>query len=666
MATQFTYPGVYIQEFAPPAPIQPAGTSTAAFIGPTALGAPNTPVKVISMDEFVASFGSEPLDGFYLWYAVQGFFRNGGQVCYIVRASNGSYATAQLNDSSPAANALINVQALQLGNLSPAISVTASAASVFSAAVYQPTAVGFTVSGANEITLSDNNLAAQFRPSDSVNLGATLGDHAIARILPQQTTPPVNVRFRFNDSLNTPVGTSGTLRLSDYPAGSQTFRLSYSSGSVVPPGLLVPGTMLTFTQGASDTEMVDTVQAEYLGMTPPTVTYRVRLRRGLAIAISETASASVASNEFTLTVTQGTSSSVYPNLSIDPAHPRYYPQIVDNDPNAIISVQPVAPPPTSAPPLNLPAAATATLTGGLDESLPGLAPADYLNALAALEQIQDVNQIAIPDCTTLNSNTDVQAVQQGLITHCEQLGNRFAVLDSQPGLQPFIGAYTIETQRAALDSARGYAALYYPWLSILGVRPGPPILVPPSGHMCGIMASIDASRGVYKAPANVPVAGALGLERTMSDADQGQLNILGINCIRVFPGSSVPVVWGARTTSPDTNWQYVNVRRLFLFLENSIRRGIQWAVFEPNTTGLWSKLNRTLTAFLTQVWRDGGLFGDTAAQAFYVRIDESLNPESTRALGQLYIQIGVAPAYPAEFVIVQIGIWQGGSNVSES
>jgi hypothetical protein len=366
-------------------------------------------------------------------------------------------------------------------------------------------------------------------------------------------------------------------------------------------------------------------------------------------------------------VSQGAGQTIYANLSVDPQHPRYYQTIVDADVNGLVTVQPVAPPPSSAPPFNLPATTGSplNLSGAQPETLSSIGPVEYMAALASLEPINDVNQIAIPDAAALAVATDVQAVQQAMITHCEQMGNRFAVLDSQPGLGLF-GANSIETQRMTLDSARGYAALYYPWLSILGVHPGPPILVPPSGHLCGIMARVDTQRGVFKAPANEPVSGALGLERTMSDADQGQLNLMGINCIRQFVGSSVPIVWGARTTSPGVNWQYVNVRRLFLFLETSIQQGIRWAVFEPNNTSLWSKLNRTLTDFLTRVWRDGALFGDTAAQAFYVRIDETLNPVSSRALGQLYIQIGVAPSYPAEFVIVQIGIWQGGSDVSES
>jgi phage tail sheath protein FI len=180
------------------------------------------------------------------------------------------------------------------------------------------------------------------------------------------------------------------------------------------------------------------------------------------------------------------------------------------------------------------------------------------------------------------------------------------------------------------------------------------------------MARVDANRGVFKAPANENVNGAVGVETTMSDIDQGQLNLSGINVIRVFQGGGRPILWGARTTATDRNWQYVNIRRLFLFLEESIQEGIRWAVFEPNNTGLWQKLKRTISAFLLQQWRDGALFGLTPEEAFYVRIDETLNPDSQRALGRLYIEIGVRPSYPAEFIIVRIGIWQGGSETTES
>jgi phage tail sheath protein FI len=183
--------------------------------------------------------------------------------------------------------------------------------------------------------------------------------------------------------------------------------------------------------------------------------------------------------------------------------------------------------------------------------------------------------------------------------------------------------------------------------------------------VCGIFARSDNLRGVHKAPANEIVNGAVGVDQTMSNDDQGQLNLQGINVIRVFQAGGRPVLWGARTTATDRNWQYVSTRRLFLFLEESIQEGIRFAVFEPNNPGLWEKLKRSITEFLTRVFRDGALFGEKPEDAFYVRIDETLNPDSSRALGRLYIEIGVRPSFPAEFIIVRIGIWYGGTQVSE-
>ena len=194
------------------------------------------------------------------------------------------------------------------------------------------------------------------------------------------------------------------------------------------------------------------------------------------------------------------------------------------------------------------------------------------------------------------------------------------------------------------------------------------MLAPPSGHLAGAFARVDNSRGVHKAPANEIVRGALGLERALSDPQQEILNPEGVNAIRVFPGQARPVIWGARTTvAPDvTDWVYVNVRRLLLYIEESIQESLRWAVFEPNDLALWQKLKRTITAFLTGVWRDGALFGATAEEAFLVRIDEALNPPSSRALGRLFVEIKVAPVRPAEFIVVRIGLWDGGGEVSES
>ncbi len=162
--------------------------------------------------------------------------------------------------------------------------------------------------------------------------------------------------------------------------------------------------------------------------------------------------------------------------------------------------------------------------------------------------------------------------------------------------------------------------------------------------MAGIYARSDEQRGVHKAPANELITLAVGLEDIIDDATQGELNIAGVNVNRIFTGMARPVVWGARTTCPkdEVPWRYVSVRRLFLFVEQSIKAGIQWAVFEPNDQGLWKKLDRTIAEFLTRVWRSGALFGAKASEAFYVKIDEELNPDPVRALGQVIIEIGLA------------------------
>ena len=279
-----------------------------------------------------------------------------------------------------------------------------------------------------------------------------------------------------------------------------------------------------------------------------------------------------------------------------------------------------------------------------------------MDALETLVTVDDVNLVASPDRIT-------DTVQQAIIGHCELLADRFAVLDAAPSLPPF-GAPSIEVQRQAVVSTRGYAGLYYPWLRVPPLGPGEPLLAPPSGHVCGIIARSDASRGVHKAPANEIVRGALGVERVLSDIDQGQLNMQGINVVRVFTGGR-PVLWGARTTASDLNWQYVSTRRLFCFVEESIAEALRGSVFEPNDLQLWKRLKRTITEFLTRVWRDGGLFGAKPEEAFYVRIDEQLNPFSEQALGRLNIEVGLRPTYPAEFIVVRIGIWQGGTQINE-
>jgi phage tail sheath protein FI len=649
MAVQVSYPGVYIEEFAPGPPIQGVGTSTAAFIGVAANGDLDEPTKLTSWDQFKQRFGEQPVPGFFLWYAVRGFFENGGQVCYVVRASNGDYGEVLLTDR--AGNNAIRVRARQPGNPATPIQVQVTGVNLIPAAttsLFQPTGGLSAVPAGRELTLGAGE-GAQFRPGDVITI-ATAGERVqILRV----TGDTVRLSGDFTGAYST----GDLVRLADAPTGTRTVRIQ--PDAPLPPDTLGAGTILTITQGAvSDSQVVESVQSEPLGS--GVTTYRVTFRQGLDIALSldPANTATVQSEEFDFQVTQGIASPPYENLSIDAAHPHYFARVI-NAADRLIQVELIEPPPPVAPPQSLPddTGGPVDLAGGKNEDLATMADPDYLEALDTLYEIDDANIIAIPDRIT-------PSVQQALIAHCEQLADRFAVLDAQPG-QPLFGPGSIEEQRRGVDSTRGYAALYYPWLRVAPVGPGAPILVPPSGHVCGIMARSDNSRGVHKAPANEIVNGALGVERTMSDIAQGQLNLQGINVIRLFQTGGRPMLWGARTTATDRNWQYVNVRRLFLFVEESIQEGIRYAIFEPNNLQLWQKLKRSLTDFLTRVWRDGALFGAKAEDAFYVRIDEALNPFSEQALGRLNLEIGLRPTYPAEFIIVRIGIFQGGSEITE-
>ena len=204
-----------------------------------------------------------------------------------------------------------------------------------------------------------------------------------------------------------------------------------------------------------------------------------------------------------------------------------------------------------------------------------------------------------------------------------------------------------------------YGALYYPWISVANpLGNGESMDIPPSGYMAGIYARSDTERGVHKAPANEVVRGVLALEKQITKSEQDILNPIGVNCIRSFPGRGIRV-WGARTLSSDASWRYINVRRLFNFVEKSIEQGTQWIVFEPNDMDLWARIRRDIRAFMTTVWRSGALFGATPAQAFYVKCDAENNTSDLRDLGQVIIEIGMAPVKPAEFVIFRISQWAG-------
>jgi hypothetical protein len=272
--------------------------------------------------------------------------------------------------------------------------------------------------------------------------------------------------------------------------------------------------------------------------------------------------------------------------------------------------------------------------------------------LKTFEDIDDISLVCAPGMVS-------PAIQDALLTHCEVKKDRFAVLDSPETIIDG-GVDKIPKPR---DSK--YGAYYFPWIEVYDPDKGN-IFVPPSGHMLGIYARTDSERGVHKAPANEVVRGALGLKYTISRGEQDILNPKGINCIRDFSRRGRGIrVWGARTVSSDASWRYINVRRLFIMIEESIEIGTQWVVFEPNDHMLWKRISRDIRSFLYRIWRTGALFGKTPEEAFYVKCDEETNPPEVIDAGQCITEIGICPVKPAEFVIFRIGQWQSGSDISE-
>lgn len=282
--------------------------------------------------------------------------------------------------------------------------------------------------------------------------------------------------------------------------------------------------------------------------------------------------------------------------------------------------------------------------------------------LDLLEAVDEVAIVAAPGLTDAAS-------YDALLSHCEKLRDRVAILDG-PGRAASVQELTqVATVQRPDDEAHapagglrprqsdgGYGAFYYPWITIQDpFNPGKVIDVAPSGHMAGIYARTDALRGVHKAPANELIRGALGVAMRITHQEQETLNPNGVNCIRFFQNEGIRV-WGARTVAASSSeWRYVNVRRLFNMIEESIARSTRWVVFEPNDTSLWKAIRRDVGAFLMLIWRQGALMGRTPEQAFFVKCDEETNPREVIDAGQVVILVGIAPVKPAEFVIFRIG-----------
>lgn len=276
----------------------------------------------------------------------------------------------------------------------------------------------------------------------------------------------------------------------------------------------------------------------------------------------------------------------------------------------------------------------------------------FRTGLRQFEAVEDISIVAAPGSTADYKHyfNDANSIFDHLIAHATLMRYRIAILDCPPGQS----VADVRKVRAKLNSK--YAAFYYPWVTVLDPVTRGKLDLPPSGFVAGIYVRNDVNRGVYKAPANEVVNLAIGLEQTLSKEQQDILNPEGINCFRFFEGRGFRL-WGARTISSDPEWKYVNVRRYFAYLERSIDKGTQWAVFEPNGDTLWASVRRAIEDFLLNEFRSGALLGATPRQAYFVKCDRSTITQDDLDNGRLIVIIGVAPIKPAEFVIFRIGQW---------
>jgi phage tail sheath protein FI len=347
---------------------------------------------------------------------------------------------------------------------------------------------------------------------------------------------------------------------------------------------------------------------------------------------------------------------VFDNLSPDPKSSTYYVGAVTGVSNLLALKQKTA---------ARPADRTLKLidgSGGVVGNDGGaLAPGDFQGSAAdpsnptgllGLAAIDDISLLCCPDETAIAPRG---TIADQLRTQCEKLKDRFAIVQAT-ATEPNPVTPTAPNSK--------YAAFYYPWLNIIDSKTGQEFRIPPGGHVAGIYARSDNERGVHKDPANEVIRGIDSLQLPIDNQAQSILNPIGVNALRYFKGLG-NLVWGGRTTSSDPDWKYINVRRLFIFVEKSIERGTQWVVFEPNDEPTWARVRRSVSAFLNGLWLDGMLQGAKREDAYFVRCDRTTMTQADIDNGRLIVVIGIAPVKPAEFVIFRIGQWTGGSDITE-
>jgi phage tail sheath protein FI len=711
---EYLAPGVFVEEVSfKPSQILPASTSVAAMVGPTRSGlVRGLPQLLTSFADFQRyygdandlSFGGTTVTN-YTAYAARAFFDNGGQQLYLARItrdietpSANSPASATL--AVPAATPVLTFGARfpgAAGNLDLVLKPRRSQR-LLQLAPVSGTPTGDVLVRATNVTAA-MLVGSTITPATAFPLQSLLGiatlsgtqynfvagqeiiyvDNAGAtHVLQQGGTPTVTgieqSAVATNGSAQTitfqaPSGV-GQTPLYSVPVGANVRLLFHITNQTVTTLFgTVTGANITLSHALNPSLAADaTVPVALLAMGSRTgdgniyhdsCDISVQLAGAEIYSIADVDIEPDASNNFAVALPQSPSGStaaatqpVYANYDGTPTVPAIWAALLGAfDTAALHPTNPAV-----APSFVL------HLAGGNDGQAPVFA--DYVGlvdelsgpghgsfGIAALESIDDISIVL---CPAAAADASVhQAVISAIQAHCTKMLFRVGVIETGPG------ASIADAQAFAGQFSDTRLAFYYPWVEVASLAStGGNVMLPPSGFVAGLYAFTDITRGVYKAPANVVVQEALGLEVYLNTAQQDVLNPLGINCIRSFPGRGI-LVWGARTlaTLSDPQWMYVNVRRYFLYLEHSIQDSTNWVVFEPNGEALWASVATTISDFLYNEWFNGRLLGDKPSEAYFVRCDRSTMTQADLDNGRLVCVIGVAPLEPAEFVIFRIGQW---------
>jgi phage tail sheath protein FI len=677
MASYLT-PGIYIEEKKPAVQsIEGVSTSIAAFVGVAQKGPVNKATLVTSVAEFVRLFGGPiPIitgpggQEHYLYYAVRHFFVEGGTKCYVVRvtgyadvnvpasiqavSSFKDFGARELDDTT-AVTAALRVSALTPGRWGDSLEVQIEHASRFSLLLDEDIVAGPSVS---ELTLKANadvqvgsvlflmeQVTGTVKSVDIPNSTITFQPGITAELTPADVTASfpfllATARRVFSTDMKFVADTDLAASVSVSPTMPTPASLRLTSVINVRGEPLKAGDILNFSRGVEARVIVNKIseklvageRAMLVTFDPVTLPAFSRLRtkvyaRDFDVLVRENGSVAETHTHLSLV---NTNRRDYVNDRLGPTSGAS--DLITASEGSGTNGVFMVPSPFGNLASGNDGLATVPLFG--DDDIIG-SPVTG-TGLHALDNVKDISLLVVPNAAN--------AVAKAAIAYCEGRKDLFFIMDL-PSTQTDPAAYVA-------DKASSYAAIYYPWIVDDDPVTGKPVTLPPSGAIAGTYAQTDVSRGVHKAPAGVDngfLNSATGIQRVLTQAENDVLYQQKVNVIRKFPEGIV--VWGGRTLSAEPAWRYINVRRLFIFLEQSIERGLKWVVFEPNDYSLWKSIKRNVSTFLRVQWEEGKLVGTTEDKAFFVRCDETANIPATVAVGQVIAEIGVAPSKPAEFVV---------------